>query len=262
MPSHRPRKRFSQNFLTDQRMIDRIVEAIDPQPADHMVEVGPGLGALSAPLLQRLRVLHAIEIDRDASRALQERFAPDRLRVHVGDALKFDFSSLGTSLRVVGNLPYHISTPLLFRMDEEHARIRDCHFMLQREVVQRMVAAPASAQFGRLSVMLQYRWQMEALFDVPPDAFRPRPKVWSSIIRLVPHPAPPHPAQDEAMFARVVLAAFTQRRKTLRNVLRGMLDEAAIASCGIDPQSRGETLGVADFVRLADAAARVKTFSV
>jgi 16S rRNA (adenine1518-N6/adenine1519-N6)-dimethyltransferase len=259
---HRPRKRFSQNFLIDLPAIDRIVRAVDPQPADNMVEVGPGLGALSAPLLERLRVLHAIEIDRDAARALQERFSPDRLRLHIEDALQFDFSSLGTDLRVVGNLPYHISTPLLFRMDAGHRQIRDCHFMLQREVVQRMVGPPGSAEFGRLSVMLQYRWQMEALFDVSPDAFRPRPKVWSSVVRLVPYRTPPCPARDEAMFARVVLAAFSQRRKTLRNALRGMLEETVIASCGIDPQSRGETLGVAEFVRLADAATQVSAFSV
>ena len=251
---HRPRKRFSQNFLIDRRVIGRIVEAIDPQPHDLMVEIGPGLGALTGPLLERLTQLHAIEIDRDAARALAERFAPERLILHVEDALRFDLAALGSGLRVVGNLPYHVSTPLLFRIGEAHGRVRDCHFMLQKEVVQRMVARPGGADYGRLSVMLQYRWRMQALFDVAPEAFRPRPKVWSSVVRLLPYANPPCQARDEEMLGRVVLAAFTQRRKTLRNALRGWLDEVAIVECGIDPQARGETLSVAEFVRLADAA--------
>jgi 16S rRNA (adenine1518-N6/adenine1519-N6)-dimethyltransferase len=257
--SHRPRKRFSQNFLVDRHVIGRIVQAIDPQPGDRMVEIGPGLGALTEPLLERLGHLDAIEIDRDAARALEQRFRPERLTVHVEDALHFDLSRLGERLRMVGNLPYHISTPLLFRMDEEHERIVDGHFMLQKEVVQRMVACPGNAEYGRLSVMLQYRWTMEALFDVAPEAFQPRPRVWSSVIRLLPRSEPRHQARDEAMFGRVVLAAFTQRRKTLRNVLRGLLDQAAIEACGIDPQARGETLDVGDFVRLADAAVSVSS---
>jgi 16S rRNA (adenine1518-N6/adenine1519-N6)-dimethyltransferase len=200
-------------------------------------------------------MLHAVEIDRDAARALAVIFPAARLRLHVADVLEFDFSSLGTGLRVVGNLPYHISTPILFRVDSLHDLIRDCHFMLQREVVERMASTPARAEYGRLSVMLQYRWRVEPLFDVAPSSFRPRPKVWSALVRLVAREAPLR-AEDEAMFSRLVGAAFSQRRKTLRNALRAFLDEGAIRACGIDPQARGETLCVDEFVRLADAAAR------
>lgn len=228
--------------------------AIDPHPGDRLVEIGPGLGSLTAPLLERIDVLHAVEIDRDAAAALAAAFPAERLRLHVGDVLEFDFSSLGPELRVAGNLPYHISTPILFRIDSLHGQIRDCHFMLQKEVVERMGAAPARAEYGRLSVMIQYRWRVERLFDVGPEAFRPRPKVWSSLVRLVPRAAPRR-AADEAIFSRLVGAAFSQRRKTLRNALRALLDERGIRSCGIDPQARGETLGVEEFVRLADAAA-------
>ncbi|HWQ38042.1 MAG TPA: 16S rRNA (adenine(1518)-N(6)/adenine(1519)-N(6))-dimethyltransferase RsmA [Burkholderiales bacterium] len=254
-PPHRPRRRFSQNFLVDRDVVRRIVEAIDPRPGDTVVEIGPGLGALTTPLLERLPVLHAVEIDRDVAASLFQRFSPEKLRLHVGDALAFDFSSLGEALRVVGNLPYHICTPLLFRIDRLHAGVRDCHFMLQKEVVERMAARPGSPQYGRLSVMLQYRWGITSLFDVPPEAFRPRPKVWSSVVRLVPHAQLPCRAVDEAMLARLVGAAFAQRRKTLRNALRALLDEKAIAGCGVDPRLRAETLEVVQFVRLADAAA-------
>jgi 16S rRNA (adenine1518-N6/adenine1519-N6)-dimethyltransferase len=255
LPTHRPRRRFSQNFLTDRGIAERIVTAIDPRPGDLIVEIGPGRGALTAPLLERLHTLHAVEIDRDAAKALAEVFPEHRLLLHVTDVLEFDFSSLGPGLRVVGNLPYHISTPILFRIDALHRLISDCHFLLQKEVVERMAARPDSAEYGRLSVMLQYRWRIERLFDVSPGAFRPRPRVWSSLVRLVAHPAP-RQALDEAMFARVVAAAFSQRRKTLRNALRALLDETGMRECGIDPQARGETLAVDEFVRLADAAAR------
>jgi 16S rRNA (adenine1518-N6/adenine1519-N6)-dimethyltransferase len=250
-----PRRRFSQNFLIDRGIIERIITAIAAQPQDRILEIGPGRGALTGPLLERVQQLHAVEIDRDAARTLAARFPGERLRLHVGDALDFDYSALGPDLRVVGNLPYHISTPLLFRIDRSCSALRDCHFMLQKDVVERMAALPGSAQYARLSVMLQYRWRIEPLFEVSPDAFYPRPKVWSAVVRLLPHAALPHPARDEAGFARVVKAAFGQRRKTLRNALRGVLDEEAIRRCGIDPQARGETLALAEFVRLADAAA-------
>jgi 16S rRNA (adenine1518-N6/adenine1519-N6)-dimethyltransferase len=253
MPPHRARRRFSQNFLVDRNVIDRIVRAIDPKPGEHLLEIGPGFGALTAPLLERALTLQAVEIDRDAVRALQERFPADRLHVHCGDALKLDFASFGTGLRIVGNLPYHVSTLLLFRIDTASRFIRDCHFMLQKEVVDRMAAAPDTHDYGRLSVMLQYRWRIEPLFEVGPGSFRPQPKVRSAVVRMLPSAEPPHRAKDEAMFARVVTAAFGKRRKTLRNALREYLSEADLAGIGIDPQLRAETLGVEQFVRAADA---------
>ena len=251
---HRPRRRFSQNFLADKTVVTGIVHAISPERLDHVLEIGPGLGALTAPLLDAVDTMDAIEIDRDAVSELRRQFG-NRLNIHQGDALKFDFASLGDDLRVVGNLPYHISTPLLFRIDSVFDRIRDCHFMLQREVVQRMAAGPDTEDYGRLSVMLQYRWQMESLFDVSPEAFRPQPKVWSAIVRMLPLPARRVRAVDEGLFARVVAAAFSQRRKTLRNALRSIASDSDLETCDIDPGARGETLGVADFVRIADRVA-------
>ena len=253
-PVHRPRRRFSQNFLVDKTVVVAIVRAIAPQRGDHVVEIGPGLGALTSSLLDAVDRIDAIEIDRDAVNELQKQFG-QRLNIHQADALKFDLAGLGENLRVVGNLPYHISTPLLFRMDAVFNRIRDCHFMLQREVVQRMAAQPDTKDYGRLSVMLQYRWHIESLFDVPPAAFRPQPKVWSSIVRMSPWTQQPARAADEALFARVVAAAFSQRRKTLRNALRLIASDEDFASCAIDPGARGETLGVGEFVRIADCVA-------
>jgi len=249
---HIPRKRFGQNFLEDRTVVERIVEAIRPRPGERMVEIGPGLGALTTPLLQALGRLDVVEIDRDIVRSLRSRFPPDVLSVHEGDALETDFGVLGPDLRIAGNLPYNISTPILFHLTTFAAAIRDCHFMLQREVVQRMGAQPDTAEYGRLSVMLQYRWQIEALFDVAPTAFNPQPKVWSSIVRMTPYPLPPIPARDERCLAQVVAAAFGQRRKTLRNALRPLVGEQALAGLGIDPGVRGETLGVADFVKIAN----------
>lgn len=253
MPLHHPRRRFSQNFLVDRNVIARIVRAIDPKPGQHLLEIGPGFGALTGPLLERLPAIDAVEIDRDAVRALQERFPAERLRVHCGDALKLDFASFGPGLRIVGNLPYHVSTPLLFCIDAASGCVTDCHFMLQKEVVERMAAAPDTQEYGRLSVMLQYRWQIKPLFDVSPGSFRPQPKVRSSVVRMVPYARPPYLAQDDAVFARIVKAAFTKRRKTLRNALRELLSDSDFAASGIDPQRRAETLGVEQFVLLADA---------
>jgi 16S rRNA (adenine1518-N6/adenine1519-N6)-dimethyltransferase len=252
---HVARRRFGQNFLTSTGIIDRIVSAIQPHPGENIVEIGPGLGALTRPLLERLGHLHVIEIDRDLIARLRERFTPECLTIHEGDALKFDFGALCTeaSLRVVGNLPYNISTPLLFHLCGFVPRLRDGHFMLQKEVVARMVAAPGTAEYGRLSVMLQYRFQMERLFDVPPGAFHPAPKVTSSIVRLVPLPAGTYDVHDETRFSRIVAAAFAQRRKTLRNTLRDFLDEADLRELGFDPGLRGERLSVADFVAIANA---------
>lgn len=253
---HIARRRFGQNFLSDRNIIERIVAAIRPRLGEIMVEIGPGLGALTAPLLERIGHLHVIEIDRDLIARLRERYGPDTLSIHEGDALEFDFDALdaggGASLRVVGNLPYNISTPLLFHLAGFAARLRDLTFMLQKEVVMRMTAEPGTAEYGRLSVMLQYRFQMERLFDVPPDAFRPAPKVTSSIVRMLPLPAEACGARDETLFARIVAAAFGQRRKTLKNTLRDFLDESGFAALGLDPGIRGERLSTADFVTIAN----------
>lgn len=250
--THTPRKRFGQNFLADSGVVRQIIAAIDPRRDDHIVEIGPGLGALTEPLLDHVARLDVIEIDRDIVRGLHSRFPSDRLHVHQGDALESDFSAFGADIRVVGNLPYNISTPILFRLTEQAVCLRDGHFMLQREVVERMAAEPGSPEYGRLSVMLQYRWAVEALFDVPPTAFHPQPKVWSSVVRMIPYASLPHRASDEPLFADVVTRAFGQRRKTLRNALREFLDAAELEQLGIEPGARGETLGVAEFVRIAN----------
>ena len=233
-------------------MVRQIIAAIDPRRDDRIVEIGPGPGALTAPLLDHVARLDVIEIDRDIVRSLRLRFSSDSLHVHQGDVLEFDFSAFGADLRVVGNLPYNISTPILFRLTEQVVWLRDCHFMLQREVVERMAAEAGSPAYGRLSVMLQYRWAVEALFDVPPTAFYPQPKVWSSVVRMIPYPSLPHRASDESLFADVVMRAFGQRRKTLRNALRELLDAGELEQLGIEPGVRGETLGVPEFVRIAN----------
>ncbi|MBC9070578.1 16S rRNA (adenine(1518)-N(6)/adenine(1519)-N(6))-dimethyltransferase RsmA [Thauera sp. CAU 1555] len=255
---HRARKRFGQNFLSDPNIIRKIVDAIRPLPDDLMVEIGPGLGAMTEPLLERLDHLHVVEIDRDLIARLHQRWTPERLTVHEGDALKFDFGSLagdGCPLRIVGNLPYNISTPILFHLAEFAEQVRDMSFMLQKEVVMRMVAEPGSEEYGRLSVMLQYRFRMGRLFDVPPGAFRPAPKVMSSIVRMIPLPREALGAHDEALLGEVVTAAFGQRRKTLRNTLREYLGEADFAALGIDPGLRAERLAVADYVAIANHVA-------
>ena len=249
---HIPRKRFGQNFLSDDDVIRSCLEAIRPQSDDLMVEIGPGLGALTQPLLQKIKHLHVVELDRDIVSWMQSHYAMDSIDIHNIDALKFDFSSLGQHLRVVGNLPYNISTPILFHLLDNIANITDMHFMLQKEVVERMVAEPSSSAYGRLSVMLQYRLQMEYLFTVPPGAFEPAPKVESAFVRAIPHSSLPYPARDEQLFAKVVTSAFGQRRKTLRNTLKGLLDDAGFATLGIDPQLRAENLSVAEFVAIAN----------
>jgi len=249
----RPRKRFGQHFLTDRSVLDRIVVAVAPQPDDIVVEIGPGQGALTAPLAERLRHLHVIEIDRDLARGLAARFPPERVTVHTGDALEFDFARLPAPLRLVGNLPYNISTPLLFRLVPFAARIRDAHFMLQLEVVDRMVARPSTAAYGRLSVMLQYRFAMERIARVPPGAFNPPPKVESAVVRMVPLPESALGARDAAVLSGVVTAAFTKRRKTLRNALAGIVGADELARLGVDARLRPENLSVADFVAVSNA---------
>ena len=252
---HVPRKRFGQHFLVDESVISAIVDAIAPRPADAMVEIGPGLEALTRPLARALDHLHVIEIDRDIAARLRDSLPRERVTVHEGDALDFDFGTLGPGLRVVGNLPYNISTPLLFHLQRHTAAIRDIHVMLQKEVVERMAAPPSSSHYSRLSVMLQYRFEIEHLLDVPPDAFRPAPKVDSAVARMTPHARLPYPARDETSFGKIVTAAFSQRRKTLRNALKGYFGTADFERLGIDAGLRAQDLGVADFVRLADAAA-------
>lgn len=250
---HIPRKRFGQNFLIDDGIIAGIISAIMPRRGDNLVEIGPGLGALTDPLLARLDRLQVVEIDRDLIARLRGLYPPERLVIHEGDVLEFDFASLGDDLRVVGNLPYNISTPLLFRFAAYAGHIRDVHVMLQREVVERMVAAPGDSEFSRLSVMLQYRFDMEKLIDVPADSFDPAPKVESAVVRLTPMNPLPHPARNEALFAEVVSRAFSQRRKTLRNTLKGMVSAEQLAALGINAGARAQELSVADFVRIADA---------
>jgi 16S rRNA (adenine1518-N6/adenine1519-N6)-dimethyltransferase len=255
-PRHRARRRFGQNFLHDPRVIRRIVDAIDPRPAEHIVEIGPGQAALTRALLERVDRITAIEIDRDLAAWLRTEFPTDRLTLVEDDALKLDWSMLATRpLRLVGNLPYNISSPLLFRLAGIADRVVDQHFMLQKEVVERMVAAPGSRTYGRLSVMLQVRYRMARLFDVPRGAFNPPPKVTSSIVRMVPKPSAELPAVDMAAFGRVVAAAFGQRRKILRNALGDLADDGAFRLAAVDPLARAETLAVHDYVRLTHAVA-------
>ena len=253
MRGHVPRKRFGQHFLADPHYAAKIVAAIDPQPGDNVVEIGPGLAALTGRLQERVGRLAAVEIDRDLAARLAGEFSPEHLSLYVADALTFDFTALGPALRVVGNLPYNISTPLLFHLAAFVPQLRDLHVMLQKEVVARMTAQPATADYGRLTVMLQAQFRIARLFVVPPGAFHPAPKIDSALARLVPLGSARPAIDDMALFGRVVAAAFGQRRKTLRNALAAMCDAAALAAAGIDPGARGETLSVADFARLTNA---------
>ena len=256
--AHRARKRFSQNFLHDPNIIERIVRAIRPQPGQRMVEIGPGQGAMTRPLQAVVGHMDAVELDRDLVEYLGTVFSPEQLTIHSIDALKFDFCSLlkgDERLRVVGNLPYNISTPLIFHLLDGVHCIKDMHFMLQREVVERMAAKPGSGDYGRLSVMVQVHCAVENLFTVPPGAFNPPPKVFSAIVRLTPHAQPPVEIDDHKVFAQVVAQAFSQRRKTLRNTLKTLLDGDSIEKLGIDPSRRAETLELAEFAALANAVA-------
>lgn len=247
-----PRKRFGQHFLIDEQIISAIIAAIGPRSGDSIVEIGPGLGALTRPLLARLNHLHVIEIDRDIVARLTREFSAERLTIHNGDALHFDFVRLGENLRVVGNLPYNISSPLLFHLTRYARCLRDLHLMLQKEVVERMAAAPSTAAYGRLSVMLQYRYNMEQLLVVPSIAFRPAPKVESAVIRLIPRAAHELQAKDEELFAKIVARAFTQRRKTLRNSLKPHLAARDFEVLNLDPGWRAENLSSDDFVRISN----------
>ena len=249
---HIPRRRFGQNFLVDSGIINAIVSAIDPQRGDTVVEIGPGLGAITEPLLARLDHLHVVEIDRDLIARLKKQHPPARMTIHEGDALAFDFASIGKDLRLVGNLPYNISTPLLFHLADYVGIVRDMHFMLQKEVVERMVAVPGESDFSRISVMLQYRFHLEWLIDVPPESFDPPPKVQSAVVRLIPRDASELHAKSQEKLSQVVQTAFSQRRKMLRNTLKGTLSDAGFAELGIDPTRRAEDLAVDDYVRIAN----------
>lgn len=246
---HVPRKRFGQHFLHDRGVLARIVDAIAPAREDLIVEIGPGEGALTRALLQRVPHLVAIEIDRDLAHRLAGEFPAERLTVHCADALEFDFSTLAPRARIVGNLPYNISTPLLFRLAEQATRLRDLHFMLQREVVERMVARHSTPDYGRLSVMLQVRFRMKKLFTVAPGAFRPPPKVESAVVRMDPIPVSEQPEVDPKAFAGLVRRAFSARRKTLRNALG--LQAEDFAALRLDPRLRPENLSPSDYVRIA-----------
>jgi 16S rRNA (adenine1518-N6/adenine1519-N6)-dimethyltransferase len=255
MKGHVARKRFGQNFLIDLGIIRGIVSAISPRAGDTVVEIGPGLGALTKPLMQQIQPLHVVEIDRDLIARLKQQHTPEQLVIHEGDALAFDFGQLvtpNTRLRIAGNLPYNISTPLLFHLANYADQVYDMHFMLQKEVVERMVAEPGNSEFSRISVMLQYRFAMEWLLDVPPESFDPPPKVDSAVVRLIPLPADQLHAKDYAMFHKVVLTAFAQRRKMLRNNLKGLLGDEGFAALGLEPTLRAEDVSVSDFVRIAN----------
>jgi 16S rRNA (adenine1518-N6/adenine1519-N6)-dimethyltransferase len=252
--THRPRKRFGQNFLHDEQVIERIIACIAPKSSDLLIEIGPGQAALTHPLLESGAELHLIEIDRDLVMRLQDQIADnDNVTIHACDALQANFPEItgGRPFRLVGNLPYNISTPLIFHLLQWHEYIVDMHFMLQKEVVERMAADAGSRAYGRLSVMTRYRCAVTALFDVRPESFTPVPAVWSSIVRLQPLRAPRVDAGSLQHLERVVLAAFSQRRKTIRNSLRSLFTADQISAAGIDPACRAEQLSLSQFATLA-----------
>ena len=260
MPSkrtgHQARKRFGQNFLVDQNIIENIVAAIAPQPGQNLVEIGPGQGAITGPLLEKCSALNVVELDRDLIPILENKFQQyPGLTIHQGDALKTDFEQFykeGKPLRVIGNLPYNISTPLLFHLLSFNRQICDMYFMLQKEVVERLGATPGEKHYGRLSVMVQYHCKVQPLFLVPPTAFRPAPKVESAIVQLRPYEEPPHLASNFSVFSKLVRTCFQQRRKTIKNSLKLFLDTEQVDQLNIDLTLRPEKLSVAEFVQLSN----------
>ena len=252
MTQHTARKRFGQNFLQDSRIIADIVQAVRPQPADIVVEIGPGLGAITEPLAAKLDCLHVCEIDRDIIGYLKTRPYAGKLVIHEGDVLQFDFAGVPGRKKIVGNLPYNISTPLLFHLSRYADEVEDMHFMLQKEVVERMVAAPKTNDYGRLSVMLQYFFDMESLIDVPPESFIPAPKVDSAVVRMIPVAGRIGIARDFARFADLVRLAFHQRRKTLRNNLKGVAGDEDLQAVGILPAQRAEEVAAEKYVALSN----------
>lgn len=253
---HKARKRFGQNFLHDPYIIDGIVSAIYPRSGENLVEIGPGLGALTEPVAKEVDALSVIELDRDLAQRLREHpQLASKLTVYEGDAMKFDFSQLAKnerSLRIFGNLPYNISTPLIFHLFEYHPYIKDMHFMLQKEVVNRLAAGPNSKAYGRLTVMTHYYCKVVPVLEVPPTAFVPPPKVDSAVVRLIPHETLPHPATSLKWLEIVVRNGFNQRRKTIRNVYKALLDDATFQQLNIDPSWRPEALSLAQFVAIAN----------
>jgi len=254
--SHKPRKRFGQNFLHDKMVIQRIVNNINPRQGDHIVEIGPGEGALTELVLDKIGAMDVVELDRDLIPLLKIRFVmQEGLTIHQADALKFNFCELKENekkLRIIGNLPYNISTPLLFHLFDNSHCIQDMHFMLQKEVVDRIVAKPGDSSYGRLGIMMQYYCRSEYVFTVKPGAFRPPPKVDSAIVRLIPHKKPPVEVNDFDTFSKIVNFSFTQRRKTLRNILKGKLEASQIEDLGIEPTIRPERLSLQDFTKIAN----------
>ncbi|MDQ7089644.1 MAG: 16S rRNA (adenine(1518)-N(6)/adenine(1519)-N(6))-dimethyltransferase RsmA [Methylococcales bacterium] len=254
--AHQARKRFGQNFLEDHGIIYQIIASIQAQKGQHWVEIGPGQGALTHPLLETGVTLDVVELDRDLVTLLTQKFEPHpQLTIHSADALKFDFQALVNSdekLRIIGNLPYNISTPLLFHLLSNAHSIADMHFMLQKEVVERICAVPGSKKYGRLTVMMNYYCASEHLFDVPPESFKPIPKVNSAIVRLIPHSTAPVTLNERKTLNTIVTAAFSQRRKTIRNSLKKHLNEDQIKQLGIDPKVRAEEVGLEDFAKLAN----------
>ena len=245
---HKARKRFGQNFLIDQGIIHGIVDAVNPRPGERVVEIGPGLGALTQPLLERAGHLHVVELDRDLIARLEKKYTRAQMTIHAGDALVFDFAALGPDLRVVGNLPYNISTPILFHLLQHVDSIQDQHFMLQKEVVDRMVARPSTGAYGRLSVMLQWRYAMEDVLFVPPQSFDPPPRVDSAVVRMSPLSAPI--PVDVKRLSEIVQVAFSQRRKLLRHTLGKWLEQKGYGG-SFDTQRRAEEVPVAEYVALA-----------
>ncbi|MFQ3196942.1 MAG: 16S rRNA (adenine1518-N6/adenine1519-N6)-dimethyltransferase [Paraglaciecola sp.] len=259
---HTARKRFGQNFLHDDYVIDQIVTAINPQKGENVVEIGPGLGALTEPVCEILDKLTVVELDRDlAARLRTHPFMSSKLTIIESDALKFDFSTLfseGQALRVFGNLPYNISTPLMFHLFSFAHKVQDMHFMLQKEVVNRLAASPGNKNYGRLSVMAQYHCHIIPVLEVPPEAFNPPPKVDSAIVRLMPHKQKPVTVINEGVLHKICAQAFNQRRKTIRNSLKDSLSDVQIKSLDIDPNLRAENLSLAQFGRLADLAVEAR----
>ncbi|MEY2928943.1 MAG: S-adenosylmethionine-6-N,N-adenosyl (rRNA) dimethyltransferase [Pseudomonadota bacterium] len=249
---HIAKKKFGQNFLKDAAIIHSIIQSINPLPNDLLIEIGPGLGALTKPLLEKTNRLLAIELDRDIVSWMENEYSKKNITIFNEDVLNFNFNQFDQKIRIVGNLPYNISTPILFKCIDNILNIKDLHFMLQKEVVDRMIAIPSSPEYGRLSVMLQYYFAMEHLVDVPKESFEPEPKVESSFVRLIPYEQYPFIANNIEQFARIVKEAFSQRRKTIRNTLKSFISENDFEKIGINPQLRAENLSVSDFVKISN----------
>jgi len=249
---HIAKKKFGQNFLKDAAIIHAIIQSINPLPNDLLIEIGPGLGALTKPLLKKTNRLLAIELDRDIVSWMENEYSKKNITIFNEDVLNFNFNQFDQKIRIVGNLPYNISTPILFKCIDNILIIKDLHFMLQKEVVDRMIATPSSPEYGRLSIMLQYYFAMEHLLDVPKESFEPEPKVESSFVRLIPYEEYPFIANNIEQFARIVKEAFSQRRKTIRNTLKSFISENDFEKIGINPQLRAENLSVSDFVKISN----------